>query len=90
MLRWRLLLGALLIAALIALCWLDNRSYVPGIWLIPIVVAAVLLVTKEVLDLLAAADAADAAKARRAVGRYRAGRSKAIPLAQLKAELGID
>ncbi|GEM_PF-5840200 len=42
------------------------------------------------LDLLAAADAADAAKARRAVGRYRAGRSKAIPLAQLKAELGID
>jgi hypothetical protein len=42
------------------------------------------------LDDLAAADAADAAKVRRAVVRYRAGKSKAIPLSQLKSELGID
>ena len=42
------------------------------------------------LDGLAAADVADAAKARRAVARYRAGKSKAIPLAQLKKELGIS
>lgn len=41
------------------------------------------------LESRAAADAADAAKVRRAVARYRAGKSKAIPLAQLKSELGI-
>jgi PHD/YefM family antitoxin component YafN of YafNO toxin-antitoxin module len=41
------------------------------------------------LDGLAAADAADAAKVRRAVARYRAGKSKAIPLAKVKNELGI-
>ena len=41
------------------------------------------------LDSLAAMDAADTAKVRRAVARYRAGKSKAIPLAQLKSELGI-
>ena len=42
------------------------------------------------VDDLTLADAADAAKVRRAVARYRAGRSKAIPLAQVKNELGID
>lgn len=41
------------------------------------------------LDDLEAADAADAASVRRAVARYRAGKSKAIPLSQLKRELGI-
>ena len=34
MLRWRLLLGTLIIAALVALCWLDNRATaMPGVWL---------------------------------------------------------
>ena len=41
------------------------------------------------LDSLAATDAADATKVRRAVARYRAGKSKAIPLARVKRELGI-
>ena len=35
MLRWRLLLGTLLVAALIGLCWLDakaeSRWHVPGL-----------------------------------------------------------
>jgi phosphatidate cytidylyltransferase len=56
MLRWRLLLGALLIAALVALCWLDHRASVPGVWLLPLAVVAAVLATKEVLDLAALAD----------------------------------
>jgi phosphatidate cytidylyltransferase len=55
MLRWRLLLGTLLIAALIALCWLDHRATVPGVWLLPVALVAAVLATKEVLDLAAAA-----------------------------------
>ena len=56
MLRWRLLFGTLLIAALVALCWLDQRTTaVPGAWLMPVAIAAALLATKEVLDLAAAA-----------------------------------
>ena len=39
MLRWRLLLGTLIIAALVGLCWLDANAAVPGIWLLPVVVA---------------------------------------------------
>ena len=42
------------------------------------------------LDGLTATDAADAAKGAQSRGaHYRAGKSKAIPLAQLKSELGI-
>jgi phosphatidate cytidylyltransferase len=56
MLRWRLLLGALIIAALVVLCWLDNRATaMPGAWLLPVAIAAALLATKEVLDLAAVA-----------------------------------
>ncbi len=56
MLRWRLLLGAFIIAALVALCWLDNRTTaIPGVWLMPLAVAAALLATKEFLDLAAVA-----------------------------------
>ena len=55
MLRWRLLLGTLIIAVLIGLCWLDCGVTVPGIWLLPVAIAAALLATKEMLDLLAAA-----------------------------------
>jgi phosphatidate cytidylyltransferase len=52
MLRWRLLLGTLLIAGLAGLCWLDFRSREPGIWLMPVLVLITLLATREVLDLL--------------------------------------
>ena len=55
MLRWRLLLGTLIIAVLIGLCWLDCGATVLGIWLLPVAIAAALLATKEMLDLLAAA-----------------------------------
>jgi phosphatidate cytidylyltransferase len=55
MLRWRLLLGTLVIAALVALCWLDAGAPRPGLWLLPIAIILTVLATKEVLDLLAAA-----------------------------------
>ncbi len=57
MLRWRLLLGTLIIAALVALCWLDANAVVPGNWLLPLALVVVLLATKELLDLAAAAGA---------------------------------
>ena len=55
MLRWRLLLGILIIAVLVGLCWLDAYAAVPGICLLPVVVLITVLATGEVLDLLAAA-----------------------------------
>jgi phosphatidate cytidylyltransferase len=56
MLRWRMLLGTLIIAALIALCWLDDRATaVPGAWLMPVAVIAAVLGTKEILDLATSA-----------------------------------
>jgi phosphatidate cytidylyltransferase len=55
MLRWRMLLGVLIIAALIALCWLDHRASLPGVWLLPLAVVAAVLATQEVLGLAAAA-----------------------------------
>jgi phosphatidate cytidylyltransferase len=51
MLRWRLLLGTVIIAALVALCWLDHRAAMPGVWLMPVAIIAAMLATKEVLDL---------------------------------------
>ena len=55
MLRWRLLLGTALIAGVIGLCWLDALAATPGIWLLPLALAATVLATRELLDLLAAA-----------------------------------
>ena len=55
MLRWRLLLGTAIIAALVALCWLDFHAAVPGVWLLPVALVVTLLATHETLDLLAAA-----------------------------------
>ena len=53
MLRWRFLLGTLIIAALAGLCWLDARAAVPGSYLMPVVIFITFLATKELLDLLA-------------------------------------
>ncbi len=55
MLRWRLLVSALLIAPLVTLLVLDYRSNfgAPGIWLAPLPVLFTLLGVAEVLDLLA-------------------------------------
>ena len=62
MLRWRLLLGTLIIAALVALCWFDCQTpSVPGIWLLPVALVVTVLATKEMLDLLAAGGHAAAA-----------------------------
>lgn len=56
MLRWRFLLGTLIVAALAGLCWLDMSAPVPGLYLMPVVVAISLLATRETLDLLACAN----------------------------------
>jgi phosphatidate cytidylyltransferase len=54
MLRWRLLLGTLIIAALVGLCWLDQASAFPGIFLLPVLVIFALLGSQEILGLLRA------------------------------------
>ncbi|MDD4268063.1 MAG: phosphatidate cytidylyltransferase [Pirellulales bacterium] len=51
MLRWRLLLGTLIVAVLVGLCWLDHKAAWPGIYLFPLFVAGLWLATREVLDL---------------------------------------
>ncbi|MBL9124781.1 MAG: phosphatidate cytidylyltransferase, partial [Planctomycetaceae bacterium] len=56
MLRWRLILGAVFIAALVVLCWLDVRSDRPGQYLLPLSILLVVLASEEVLSLLAARD----------------------------------
>ncbi len=54
MLRWRLILGPLIVALLAALCWADAQSARPGIWLVPLAVALCLLATQEMLGLFRA------------------------------------
>ena len=54
MLRTRLMVGTLLIAALVGLCWLDHRAAVPGTWLLPVLVAFTTLASQELLTLFAA------------------------------------
>lgn len=49
MLRWRLLLGALFIAALVALCWLDFHAPRPGVYLLPLALVVSLLGAGELL-----------------------------------------
>ncbi len=55
MLRWRLLFGTLIIALLVGLSWLDGRATIPGVWLLPVLVAFCLLGSAEVLQLAGAA-----------------------------------
>jgi phosphatidate cytidylyltransferase len=54
MLRWRLLLGFVIVAALVGLCWLDYLARVPGVYLLPVGLVLVVLATSELLDMLAA------------------------------------
>ncbi len=54
MLRWRLSLGTVFIAALVGLGWLDFQSSWPGAWLMPLAVVLSLAASGEVLGLLAA------------------------------------
>ncbi len=55
MLRWRLSLGTLIIAALVGLCWLDHRSAIAGAWLFPVAVLLTVLGSVEFVDLSRAA-----------------------------------
>lgn len=59
MLRFRLLLGAVFIAALAGLCWLDavqTAGAPPGAWLFPLAVALSLLSSGEIVWLLSSAE----------------------------------
>lgn len=59
MLRWRLSLGALIIAGLVCLFgldyWLEQLAAVPGIVLLPVLAGLAVLATREMLQLTAAA-----------------------------------
>lgn len=64
MLRWRLISAAIIISFLVALLWVDYQEAifgVPGIWLFPVLIVAVLLATEEVLSLVRATGYAPAA-----------------------------
>lgn len=54
MLRWRLLLGALIIGGLVALCWADFHAEQAGTCLFPLVVVLSVLASQEVLSLTSA------------------------------------
>ena len=59
MLRWRLLLGALFIAALAGLCWLDAQQTLgaaPGLWLFPLAMLLAVAAGGEMLWMLANRD----------------------------------
>ena len=49
MLRWRLVLGALFIALLVGLCWLDYHAARPGVFLLPLAAALSLAGAGELL-----------------------------------------
>jgi len=51
MLRWRLLLGTVLIAAMVGLCWLDHLASLPGAWLLPLAIIFTVLASDEMLRL---------------------------------------
>ncbi len=52
MLRWRLLFGALFIAALVLWCWLDAKVARPGAFLLPLALMLSWLGTEELLAML--------------------------------------
>jgi phosphatidate cytidylyltransferase len=49
MLVWRLVLGTVLVAAVAALCWLDARAALAGVWLFPLALTITLLASGELL-----------------------------------------
>lgn len=57
MLHWRLLLGTVIIATLVALCWVDHLLPVPGMVLVPIAVGLAVLASGEIVALMSAAGA---------------------------------
>jgi len=57
MLYWRLLLGTLIVAALVGLCWLDHVLAVPGLVLVPLAVVLAVLASGEIVTLVSAGGA---------------------------------
>jgi phosphatidate cytidylyltransferase len=49
MLRWRLILGAVFIGALVALCWFDHRAALRGSYLMPLALMVSLLCASELV-----------------------------------------
>lgn len=49
MLRWRIILSTVFIAALVGLCWLDQQAARPGVYLWPLAIVVSLLVAGELL-----------------------------------------
>ncbi len=56
MLRWRLILGALFIASVVALCWWDHRLQPPGLILLPLALVLSVLASREILWMASARD----------------------------------
>ncbi len=56
MLRWRLIVGSVVVAGLAGLCWLDHRASFPGAWLGPVAFLLAGLAAQEILALCAAAE----------------------------------
>lgn len=54
MLRWRLLLGTIFIAAVAGLCWLDVNGSRPGAWLLPLALLITVLASGELLWMFSA------------------------------------
>jgi phosphatidate cytidylyltransferase len=55
LLRWRLLLGVLLVGGVAALAWLDLHAHLPGMWLFPLAMLVGLGAAHEMATLLAKA-----------------------------------
>lgn len=54
MLRWRLILGFLLLLLFVGLCWLDAHAARPTTWLLPVALLITLAASEEILTLLTA------------------------------------
>lgn len=52
MLRWRLLLGTILVAAILVLCWLDQEVAMPGAYLFPVAMIATILGAGEIVRMM--------------------------------------
>lgn len=55
LLRWRLIIGTVLVGVLLGLCWLDTHAQRPGMYLFPLAILLCVLGTSELLRLFRAA-----------------------------------